>query len=78
MSPEHNHSHVPKHQGTLILSLLLTGGFMFAEIVGGMLSGSLALLCALGPAMWHMWIYLGSANANFFYAITLLFGGWQV
>lgn len=28
--------------------------------------------------MWHMWIYLGSANANFYYAITLLFGAWQV
>ena len=24
------------------------------------------------------WIYLGSANANFYYAITLLFGAWQV
>lgn len=26
----------------------------------------------------HRWIYLGSANANFYYAITLLFGAWQV
>ncbi len=42
------------------------------------LGGSLSLLCALGPAMWHMWIYLGSANANFYYAATLLFGAWQV
>ena len=42
------------------------------------LGSTLALLLALGPAMWHMWIYLGSANSNFYYAITLLFGAWQV
>lgn len=42
------------------------------------LGGSLCLLAVLGPAMWHMWIYLGSANANFYYAATLLFGAWQV
>lgn len=42
------------------------------------LGSSLSLLAALGPAMWYMWIYLGSANANFYYAVTLLFGAWQV
>ena len=42
------------------------------------LGGSLALLAALGPAMWRMWIVVGSANANYFYAATLLFGAWQV
>ncbi|KAF4311534.1 gpi transamidase component pig-u [Botryosphaeria dothidea] len=26
----------------------------------------------LGPAFYHLWIYAGSGNANFFYAITLL------
>ena len=33
-----------------------------------------ALLYAafLGPAFWHLWIYAGSGNANFFYAITLV------
>lgn len=41
------------------------------------LAATFALLAGLGPAMWHMWIYLGSANANFYYAITLLFGAWQ-
>ena len=25
----------------------------------------------LGPAFHHLWIYAGSGNANFFYAITL-------
>jgi GPI-anchor transamidase subunit U len=26
----------------------------------------------LGPAFHHLWIYAGSGNANFFYAITLV------
>ncbi|PSK54345.1 hypothetical protein B9Z65_3464 [Elsinoe australis] len=27
----------------------------------------------LGPAFYYLWIYAGSGNANFFYAITLMF-----
>lgn len=74
MSHEHNHSHVPKHQGTLILSLLLTGGFMFAEVVGGLLSGSLALLSdaghmlndalSLGLALWAIRFASRAADAR--------------
>lgn len=31
----------------------------------------------LGPAFYYLWIYAGSGNANFFYAITLVWGlGW--
>lgn len=26
----------------------------------------------LGPAFYHLWMYAGSGNANFFYAITLV------
>ena len=26
----------------------------------------------LGPAFYHLWVYAGSGNANFFYAITLV------
>jgi phosphatidylinositol glycan class U len=26
----------------------------------------------LGPSFYHLWIYAGSGNANFFYAITLV------
>lgn len=29
---------------------------------------------ALLPAFHHTWVYAGSGNANFFYAITLLWG----
>lgn len=34
-----------------------------------------ALLYAtlLGPAFYYLWIYAGSGNANFFYAITLVY-----
>ena len=39
---------------------------------------SLALLAALDPPMWHLWTVLNTANANFYYAITLLWGSWQV
>uniref|UniRef100_A0A669B9V2 Phosphatidylinositol glycan anchor biosynthesis, class U n=1 Tax=Oreochromis niloticus TaxID=8128 RepID=A0A669B9V2_ORENI len=32
------------------------------------------LACSvLFPVLWHLWIYAGSANSNFYYAITLLF-----
>lgn len=34
---------------------------------------STLLYCTLlGPAFYHLWIYAGSGNANFFYAITLV------
>lgn len=28
--------------------------------------------CIFGPAFYYLWIYAGSGNANFFYAITLV------
>ena len=39
---------------------------------------SLLILAYLGPAMWYLWMDLGTGNANFFYAITLLWAAWQV
>ncbi|XP_020893330.1 phosphatidylinositol glycan anchor biosynthesis class U protein [Exaiptasia diaphana] len=32
----------------------------------------------LAPVFWYLWIYAGSANANFFYAITLVYSTAQV
>lgn len=32
----------------------------------------------LGPTMLHLWIYAGSANANFFFGVTLLFATAQI
>ncbi|KXZ48577.1 hypothetical protein GPECTOR_26g480 [Gonium pectorale] len=43
-----------------------------------LLPASLALLCVLGPAMAHMWLSYESANSNFYYSATLLYGGWHV
>ncbi|KAG5920918.1 hypothetical protein E4U42_006032 [Claviceps africana] len=35
-------------------------------------SATLLYATFLGPAFYHLWIYAGSGNANFFYAITLV------
>lgn len=32
----------------------------------------------LGPTVWHLWIYAGSANANFFFGATLAFATAQI
>ena len=56
---------------------------LFPELLLQLPSGaftctSLLLLAYLGPTMWYLWMVLGTGNANFFYAITLLWGAWQV
>ena len=33
---------------------------------------------AVAPILWHLWIYAGSANANFYFAITLVYSTAQV
>uniref|UniRef100_A0A3Q3WT01 Uncharacterized protein n=1 Tax=Mola mola TaxID=94237 RepID=A0A3Q3WT01_MOLML len=38
----------------------------------------LVVCSALFPVLWHLWIYAGSANSNFYYAITLLFNVAQI
>jgi GPI-anchor transamidase subunit U len=35
-------------------------------------SSGLLYASLLGPAFYYLWIYAGSGNANFFYAITLV------
>ncbi|KAI1542971.1 PIG-U domain containing protein [Pyrenophora tritici-repentis] len=35
-------------------------------------SASILYTSFLGPAFYHLWVYAGSGNANFFYAITLV------
>jgi len=69
MSHDHSHHHVSSShdsQRRLFWGILLTAGFMLAEVVGGILSGSLALLAdaghmltdaaALGLAWFAAWI----------------------
>ncbi|MDQ3721133.1 MAG: cation diffusion facilitator family transporter, partial [Actinomycetota bacterium] len=69
MSHDHGHSHGAgraQSRRALTVALALTGGFMFAEVVGGLVSGSLALLAdaahmlsdalSLGVALGAMWL----------------------
>ncbi|KAF2032291.1 PIG-U-domain-containing protein [Setomelanomma holmii] len=35
-------------------------------------SAAILYASVLGPAFYHLWVYAGSGNANFFYAITLV------
>jgi len=47
MAHSHDHGHGHSHHGNerkMLLAAVLTGGFMVAEVVGGIVSGSLALL----------------------------------
>lgn len=45
----------------------------------GFLIGGIYLYSAvLFPVFWYMWIYQGSGNANFVYAITLVYGIGQI
>jgi phosphatidylinositol glycan class U len=37
-----------------------------------MASAAILYATVLGPAFYHLWVYAGSGNANFFYAITLV------
>lgn len=51
--------------------------FLFMQqlfIVGCML----IITSVLGPTVWHLWIYSGSANANFFFGVTLAFATAQI
>ncbi|GIL63681.1 hypothetical protein Vafri_17704 [Volvox africanus] len=65
--------------GLMAPLLLLLGRQQLAALrLRLLLPASLALLGVLGPAMQRMWLSYESANSNFFYSITLLYGLWQV
>lgn len=44
----HDHSHIPKNETKIAIAAALTGTFMLAEVVGGVISGSLALIADAG------------------------------
>ena len=62
----HDHSHGSADKRALAIVLVLTGGFMVAEVIGGLLTGSLALLAdaghmlsdtaSLGVALFAAWL----------------------
>jgi cobalt-zinc-cadmium efflux system protein len=59
----HDHSH-PSHQGRLRWALALTAAFFVAEVVGGVISNSLALLADAG----HMFTDVGALALSLFVA----------
>lgn len=47
-SHSHSHSHAPSNKKGLLTALIITGGIMFLEFFGGLVTGSLALLSDSG------------------------------
>ncbi|KAI9019341.1 GPI transamidase subunit PIG-U [Phycomyces nitens] len=45
---------------------------------GFLVSNLFLYASVLAPIFWHLWIYAGSGNANFFYAITLVYNLGQI
>ncbi|VDO22151.1 unnamed protein product [Haemonchus placei] len=41
-------------------------------------AGTIVTCVILMPVMWHMWIVAGSGNANFYFAVTLIYNVAQV
>ena len=48
-------------------------GILFLDMRYRFLAGLMFLVAVVvGPIFWHMWIYAGNANANFFFASTVV------
>lgn len=68
MSPHHDHAHHghrqdrSDHQRRLGLALLLAGGYMIAEVIGGLVTNSLALLADAG----HMFSDVAALGLSLF------------
>ncbi|KAG0744103.1 hypothetical protein G6F57_009606 [Rhizopus arrhizus] len=64
---------------TLYLALISTHSEIFQYCRQKFLIFNLFVYASvLSPIFWHLWIYAGSGNANFFYAITLVYNFGQV
>jgi cobalt-zinc-cadmium efflux system protein len=66
----HEHNHTPavtaNNERTVLLALALTAGFMVAEVIGGLLSGSLALIADAGHMLTDA-VALALAWAGFYF-----------
>ncbi len=66
----HDHSHTPtvtaSNERTVLLALVLTASFMVAEVIGGLLSGSLALIADAGHMLTDA-VALALAWAGFYF-----------
>jgi phosphatidylinositol glycan class U len=56
---------------------------MYRHLLAYMRNGIVSIVMlyvgiALAPVLWHLWIFAGSANANFYFAVTLVISAAQV
>lgn len=57
-----------------VLSLLPNFIYLFSYTQQSFLVGVILLISSsLGPVVWYLWIYCNSANANFYFGVTLAF-----
>lgn len=62
-----------------IFGLLPAFRHLFVCSQQGFLVGVIYLITSvLGPLLWHLWIYANSANANFYFGVTLAFAIGQI
>ncbi|OXU23368.1 hypothetical protein TSAR_012475 [Trichomalopsis sarcophagae] len=61
------------------LSLLPLWRHLFRHMQQGFIVGCFVLFCTVfAPTVWHQWIYSRSANANFYFGVTLAFAIAQI
>ncbi|XP_011298181.1 phosphatidylinositol glycan anchor biosynthesis class U protein [Fopius arisanus] len=61
------------------MALLPLWRHLFKHMQQGFLVGCFMLFCtAFAPTVWHQWIYSRSANANFYFGVTLAFAIAQI
>jgi phosphatidylinositol glycan class U len=61
------------------MALLPTMGYLFPYMKQSFIvANMLVATTMLGPILYQLWIYNGSANANYFFAITLVYGTAQI
>ncbi|KAL7306876.1 hypothetical protein TKK_0001036 [Trichogramma kaykai] len=61
------------------LSLLPLWRHLFRHMQQGFIVGCFILFCTVfAPTVWHQWIYSRSANANFYFGVTLAFAIAQI
>lgn len=52
---------------------------LFSDLQQGfVVLAAFIITSVLGPTVWHLWIYARSANANFYFGVSLAFAIAQV
>ncbi|KAL4234806.1 hypothetical protein ACF0H5_006447 [Mactra antiquata] len=63
----------------VFITLLPMWKHVFSYMRNTFIVANMFLVCTvLSPILWHLWIYAGSANANFYFAIALTFSTAQI